>query len=493
MAALIISERVHLAVNSAEVRRSPDPWTASHPGETILSDGKLVIPGFRRNLRNLDRQVGELSKDALQNDQIRYNVSDFLLKNPAAEPELFRLLKLCDEDGRVALSNLMTRQLPNGKAAILDRGIDDRTVFQNIVELATTELAPDVARSRRTTLTAYIQEIANPGTEPQGLGPLCHEAAFQFLGASRMPGEISRLSLGLLRPQGTVRLKNGELLKRVPDAFSAPLRRKARIDPGQVLRAALMDYLSGDQIVYSETDQFPRFAVSGLPVVTSTNEPFIGTTESQSRKLFSAVLGINVRSVYPTWSATLEQTTERLRNYGKNLMKWLKSRAPAFSHHAAPHNLQLPDGAEIGASDLRAGEVKKPRAILDIPPTPAKRHLLNNWAFGQVLSSLHHSEYALIVLHWRNADPDSLLIKANRWGRHTVAFERLTPERIYFRNSHLRLDLKPGAELPHPPRILENPETGEESMSISDFRDYLSYVQAAPQRIDFKKIEPAAR
>lgn len=76
-----------------------------------------------------------------------------------------------------------------------------------------------------------------------------------------------------------------------------------------------------------------------------------------------------------------------------------------------------------------------------------------------------------------NVKPNEAMLSI-KWGSggHEVTFDRLEGDRVYFRNPWGGRFVPPGETLGDPPRRLEDPFTGMESMSVADARKYFKAV-----------------
>ena len=157
--------------------------------------------------------------------------------------------------GRERLLELAQREL-NGKSALLDTDSKGGRLLDSLHGIARDDLDPAFAEngiSRAELLFNVLQETAEPGQINQDSYDTCTATSMQYMLNVINPAEYGRLMRGLLRPDGAVKLRNGDTLLRVSDSI-APDSATDRTASERVFQAAVMDYGNGRKTYSNLTD-----------------------------------------------------------------------------------------------------------------------------------------------------------------------------------------------------------------------------------------------
>jgi hypothetical protein len=155
-----------------------------------------------------------------------------------------------------------------GHSALLDKDKDGRTLLSNLHAMATGKLAPALEEqgiTRASLLSSVMQEAGQPGEINQSNRGTCTVTAMQYMLCKEDPAEYVRLMRGLTSPGGTVKMRNGDTLKREEDSI-APDSATSRSASERLFQSAMMEYSNG-KLNYSnvtDTSTGKNTARSGL-------------------------------------------------------------------------------------------------------------------------------------------------------------------------------------------------------------------------------------
>jgi len=159
--------------------------------------------------------------------------------------------------GRAQLGALLERTLADGTSALLSLDSAGRSLLDHLSELATMELAPELAREgiqRADLLESLLQECATPGAINQSNRATCTVTSMQYMLSLQEPSEYARLVRSLLTPEGTVSTRSGADLVRVADSI-APDSAVDRSATERLFQAAMMELANGDATYSNVTDE----------------------------------------------------------------------------------------------------------------------------------------------------------------------------------------------------------------------------------------------
>lgn len=152
-----------------------------------------------------------------------------------------------DPDARLALQLLLIE----GKLTADPRSNDGKTLLETLAGLTTQELACGIDRDAL--ICDLIQEIAVPSAINQQDKGTCTVTAIQIMLAAQQPAEYARIIAGLASPQGEVRLRNGELIRREPNTDSADGSKRSI--SSLLWQPAMMEYGNGNLNYDNEADK----------------------------------------------------------------------------------------------------------------------------------------------------------------------------------------------------------------------------------------------
>ncbi|HVG58281.1 MAG TPA: hypothetical protein VNA24_06975 [Hyalangium sp.] len=144
-----------------------------------------------------------------------------------------------------------------GHSALLDKDKDGRTLLDNLHAMATGKLAPALEEqgiSRASLLSSVMQEAGKPGEINQSSRGTCTVTSMQYMLCKEDPAEYVRLMRGLTSPSGTVKMRNGDTLKREEDSIAKD-DATGRSDSERLFQAAMMEYSNGKLDYSNLTDK----------------------------------------------------------------------------------------------------------------------------------------------------------------------------------------------------------------------------------------------
>ncbi len=133
---------------------------------------------------------------------------------------------------------------------LADRGLLTQTDFSGhslydyLLEIADQSMVKtfEEAPGRTILLGELIRNIANPGRITQGLKGTCAATCVEIYVAERDPVEYARILTGLLTPEGRVKLRNGDELKRDEEVLSPDEHEFRRSPVSRIFQVACMEY-----------------------------------------------------------------------------------------------------------------------------------------------------------------------------------------------------------------------------------------------------------
>ena len=255
-------------IGQSEAFNNLEFQTQVHTIKTFLSHDES--PLSNANLYNL------INKDNFQN--LTVNQQGMVLD----------IHQATDFRGQQYLQDLMDREI-NGNSALFDMDKNWDNLLENLHQLTVQEISPEFAEnniSRDELITSILQEVSHPGEVNQGSWHgTCTVTSMQYMLCKNNPAEYVRLMSGLISPDGTVEMRNGDILKR--DIGSIPFDGDTgRSVTERIFQSALMEYANG------WLDYDTRVDRNLLPI------PFVqigypGLNASQQERALEGIFGVD--------------------------------------------------------------------------------------------------------------------------------------------------------------------------------------------------------
>ena len=321
-----------------------------------------------------------------------------------------------DTEGKGYYLQLLRRTIDKEKhLALVDKDASGAELVDNLLSIAVEPIHPRLISERQTLLKGFIHELANPGELNQASWSVCGTAALYRLYLHH-PSEAARLLRGLISVEGRCRLQDGSTLERSPFSL-LPDTSPGRSPSERLLMSALMERANGQLRYCSVCDSHFE--------VTHGNISHIGLTNAEICVLYKALFNKEF-----SWM-------EYPANSADTLIGQLHS---------------LTNRNEFVPASIRWNQAEA------LPQT--FRH-------PKIVNEEQHESKILI-------SQGSVSVKAD--GYHHILVTALQSGRVFFRNLHGKSEHTPGAELTNPPRRVEDPAQGIESMSIDEFKKRISTV-----------------
>jgi hypothetical protein len=221
--------------------------------------------------------------------------------------------------------SLSVGQPPVEMPALLDRDSKGKTLLDSLTAIATQPLEPALGQggvSRESLLASVLQETGKPGEIDQLGRGTCTVTSMQYMLCTKNPAEYGRLIAGLVGPGGTVKLKNGDTLTRVPDSIAPD--DTVRSPSERLFQSALMDYGNGS-VDYS--NQSGESVAKGFVRYYGPGEGFTGLHSPGQLRVLEGLFGAKFEVRWPAvgTSASLYGASRRSP---ESLLKDLKDRLP---------------------------------------------------------------------------------------------------------------------------------------------------------------------
>ncbi len=317
-----------------------------------------------------------------------------------------------DSEGReyfVELLNRRTKQDKENSLALSNTDSAGTQLIDNLLSIALEPVHPRLVHERSILLKGFIHELADPGELNQSTWSVCGTAVLYRLLLDN-PSEAARLVKGLISPVGRCRLRDNSLLERAPFSL-LPDATPGRSPSERLLMSALMERANGSL-------QYCGVCDSHFEVIHG-NVSHVGLTNAEICVLYKALFNKEFSWMeYPS-------------NSVDSLMSQLKSLTS--KHTFTPASIRWNSSVSV--------------------PTKFRHPKITN-------EEQHESK----VLVSQGS------VSVNVEGSHHILVTELHSGRVFYRNSHGKTDLPRGAELSNPPRRVEDPTQGIESMTTEEFK-----------------------
>jgi hypothetical protein len=321
-----------------------------------------------------------------------------------------------DDETRAFLVELAERKVGRDQhSALLDTDGGGTPLFEHLSSIAEGKIHRSLGACRRELLKEFIHELANPGELNQASWSVCGTAIVYPLFLNS-PAESARLMRALVSEEGKCRLKDGSMLERA--AYSLlPDDQPGRSISERLLMSAFMERANG-HLRYCNVCDHHYDTKHGEIRHT-------GLTNDEIASLYLAITGIRYSRL------------------------------------------------EIGynSSDILFNELTRLAASESFIPLTLK------WNRSEVLPTTYRHA---LKLSEETHEPMIVVTQSTSVvpvdGYHFVLCLKVTPDRVYYRNSHGQSSVPAGTELEDPPRRVEDPKSGIESMTVNDFKLRLTAV-----------------
>lgn len=137
-------------------------------------------------------------------------------------------------------------------------------------------------------LGELLRNVASPGRITQGLKGTCAATCIEIYLAEREPLEYVRLSAGLMTPQGKVKLRNGDELRRDEDVLHPDEHEFRRSPVSRIFQVACMEYAYPELDYRNDLDgQFQGGDNTGTGLSLKAFERLLGAISGETWKTIS--------------------------------------------------------------------------------------------------------------------------------------------------------------------------------------------------------------
>ncbi len=320
---------------------------------------------------------------------------------------------------------LVARSKRSGERGLLsDRDFLGQSLLQNLTTITSTPFHPTLEPHRDAILADFFLELSNPGELNQASWGVCGTGLIYPLYVD-YPAEAARLVGALLAPQVRARFKDGSIVERAPFSLE-PDSRPGRSTSERLLMSAFMERANGSLQYCNVCDS--HFDPN------NGNMPYSGLTNLEISTLYRAVLGIP------------QSYMERRHNPSDVLVSQLIQESKSLSF--VPVSLKWNS-------------------------TPMRPQFYRHAAGSSILGAQNHK--TLLSEGSTSVTED---------GYHFVLVMKVDPSagKVVYRNLHGASSLPAGTVLSDPPRTVEDPVLGIESMTLPEVAKRLAAVFKPQER-----------
>ena len=289
------------------------------------------------------------------------------------------------------------------------------TLAQTLAQLTSTKFHPLLEPQRNEIIENFLIELGNPGELNQASWGVCGTGLVYQL-FQDFPAEAARLTGALLMPEVNCKFKDGSPLERALFTLE-PDRSPGRSTTERLLMSALMERANGSLKYCTVCDS--HFNPSNGAI------SHIGLTNLEISTLYGAVFA-------------QPQAWRERPNTASGLMEFLKEQSTSLSF--VPVSLHWSKNEAVPKTYKHA-------LLVPEPSINQHRTLVSEGSSAQKIDENH---FVLVV--------------------------KVEADKVFFRNLHGPSSLPKGTILTNPPRILEDPKLGIESMAYNEIANRLLAV-----------------
>lgn len=323
---------------------------------------------------------------------------------------------------------LAQREIRPGEYVLLNQDHLGQSLLEGLAELIAAPWYASFEKDRKTIIENFFVELAWPGQLNQANHATCGTGLAYPL-YLEWPAEAVRIMTALLSEKGETTVRNGALLKRARYVTDADRSDKQRSISEKLIQSALMELANGTNIDYCNHCDEHFHPVTGVIYGS-------GLRETEIAYLYEAIFG--KKSII--YLKDQQVGNQVKRGSIETLLDIIKSQQPGF----VPIGMHWASG--MGGEKLE------------------RKHIAEQVKGQTIYNEPHH---VLTGGPNRRYGPD---------GYHFVLVTEIREGRVYFRNLHGPSNYQPGTELQNPPRKVEDPQIGLESMTLTEFSRRLRWT-----------------
>jgi hypothetical protein len=395
--------------------RAESPATQNTWMKVLCLGGALFVHGFNEEAHAQDKVDPSASQTLVVRETNKDAHAERSAEIATLQTHVEELKELLPTASLAYLEALLSRVTVGDTLALDSRDFFGASLVENLKALSLAECHPSLKAIRESVLTSFLQELAEPGELNQDRWGVCGVSLIYPLYLEH-PAEAARLMCALISQEGRCLLKDGSAFERAPFSMDddAP---GARTHSERLMMSALMERANGALLYCDICDTHfdshtGQFANGGL-------------TTPQILTLYQAIYGVR--------------------------------------YAALSRSVNSADTMRI----VLESEARKSRFV------PVSIKWMDVEGGGSSYSHKSPSESPLIP-HRRILSQE--IIKSQVQVHHLVLVRDIDESRVYFRNLHGATPDPKGTLLQNPPRRIEDPQRGVQSMERGEFFQRLAEI-----------------